>query len=573
MVVMARTTFIILWYAVCVLACVDTGLFVYPSLSRTLFPALCAMIMALVHAVWRIYDRKQICLDGIQLFSIAWGAYIIIHGFVIAEAEKYMQMYLLGTLVMMVTLASAMRDGLMDGRRVEDGILIISVIHIMFLICQSLGLLSSGNPYFRLTGADENPNITAVALTVSIPLVFRRISGRKHTGIYVMLLAAILLSVLSLRCRTAYLGVLCMSLFFIIRSDTVRKWLTGKEQAKYRYAVLAATIVSIVVLGISGYMWKKDSADGRLFIWQRSVEMVVSSPLGVGYGMFERNYNLYQAEYFAANDTARYGSRLATACGSAYNDILEHGVQGGLAGGLLFAGFLMLALRKAYIMRKPYMLCTLTAVTVMSAVNSVCYSVTPWLITVAIVSLVAGGGTTVRCGGLRGVACGLLLALVPLYILCNRVRFIHGQWQLKEYMASQVHDTRKVGKLYPAIGTSEAYWRYLAECHEAENDSSSAAVCYMKALRYTSSPLLLYKASACMESGGDTPAAAELLRTAYNMLPGNLSLKYHLINLYGRSGDSISARAMAMEILSVRRCKETESSVLIRKEAEAVLNR
>lgn len=567
MVVTVRTIYSTLWYAVCVLACIDTGLFVYPSLSRTMLPALCAMTMALIHTAWCIFGRKRIYFSNIQLFVLVWCAYILAHGIMQSEAEQYMLMYLLGTLMTIVVLASGIRDGLVSRRDVENGILTMTSIHIIFIVFQCLGLFTSSNPYFRLTGADENPNITAIALTASIPFVCHRIAGGRQRGVYIALLAAILLSVISLKCRTAYLGIICMSILAVTKSDTARKCV------KWKCAGIMAVTVMIVILGIYGYTWKKDSADGRLFIWQRSAEMVVSSPLGVGYGMFERSYNLYQADYFAENDNERTNSTLATACGSAYNDILEHAVQGGIAGGLLFIVFLLIVLWRAYAMQEYYILYAMTAITVMATVNSICYSVTPWIITVAITALIAGSSVSVRCGRRMGTVCGLLLAVTSSYILYNRVMFIYSQWQLKEYMTYQVHDTMKVGKLHTITGTSEAYWRYMAECHEADHDSRSANICYQTALRYTSFPLLLYKAAMCQESCGNVPAATGLLRTACNMLPGNLSLKYLLMKLYIRTGNDTLSKTVAEEILSKRNGRNTESARFIRDEAARLLNK
>lgn len=572
MVVVLRNLAVILWYAMCVLSCVDTGLFVYPSLSRTLLPAACAMLLALVCAVWCMSGRGSARPDRMQAFALAWVAYILLHGVLVADAEQYRQTYLLGTLAAMVALGAGIHSGLMHGRHIGGGIMAISAIHVLFLLSQSLGWSSSGNPYFRLSGADENPNVTAIAMTISIPFVCRRIAGRRHGWMYATLLAAILLSVIFLRCRTAWLGIFCMLLSVALSSGIVGRWLRRIGNARCRYAAVLAAMTLTGVFAMACYTWKKDSADGRLFIWQRSAEMVASSPLGVGYGLFERNYNLYQSEYFADNEAERAGSSLATACGSAYNDILEHGVQGGLVGGLMFAGFLLLALGRAYAMQERHIFCTLLAVAVMSAVNSICYSVTPWLMTIAAVALTAGEAPMARRGRLREAVWVLPLILLSSYILHSVVAFTHGQRLLREYMEANDHDVRKAAALYPAIGTSEAYWRYMAECNETGDDDSSAAICYREALRYTSSPLLLYKAAACQERCGNVPAATRLLRTACDMLPGNLSLKYHLMGLYGRAGDSIRARSMAMEILSVRVRRETENAQFIRREAEAVLN-
>ena len=36
-----------------------------------------------------------------------------------------------------------------------------------------------------------------------------------------------------------------------------------------------------------------------MLIWKLSTEMMAGKPSGYGYGLFEKNYNLRQADYFA----------------------------------------------------------------------------------------------------------------------------------------------------------------------------------------------------------------------------------------------------------------------------------
>ena len=58
-------------------------------------------------------------------------------------------------------------------------------------------------------------------------------------------------------------------------------------------------LAGLVALILGCYWMKKDSADGRLLIWQSCINMVKDSPwMGHGLGSFEAHYMDYQAEYF-----------------------------------------------------------------------------------------------------------------------------------------------------------------------------------------------------------------------------------------------------------------------------------
>lgn len=569
MVVTLRALTIILWYVTCILSCIDTWQFVYPSLSRTLCPTICMMLMAITYIIQCAWCSKMMPLGKIQTFILAWVAYILIHGFMIADAELYQQMYFLTTLLFMIVLTSMVNDGAISKRHLVNGIILIASIHIVYLVCQYFGLVGSHNPYFKLTGSDENPNITAIALTISIPFVFYKILAKKHTCMMATLLAMTFIFLIILRCRTAFVGICCMLLFIAYKSGMIRIYSTGSH--KLKIAAIVCLVFVCSVLAIVCYTWKKDSADGRIFIWQRSMEMVASSPFGIGYGLFERNYNLYQSEYFATNEQECAASTLSTACGSAYNDVLEHGVQGGIIGSLMYAGVLLVLLKQAYSMRKWYSLCALLAITVMSLVNSICYSVSPWIMTIAIVALVAHDSPISENSKKFNVICFFVLSCLSLSFLYNRLSFTYTQRLLKEYRDTHGHDIPKAICLFPAIGTSEAYWRYVAECYESEGNSKTAAVCYGKALQYTSSPLLLHKAAMCKEDAGDNASATELLKTACYMLPRNFSLKYHLMKMYDRTGYKAEAKAVACEIMRIPTKQISESVAFIKKEAETIL--
>ncbi len=500
-----------------------------------------------------------------------WLVYIILHNLFVAEAEQYQQLYFVCTLLFTITLTSVLREKLLSEEHAVNGIILIAAIHVAVLILQYTEILSSPNPYFRLTGADDNPNVTAIALTISIPLICSRISRNRDKYKMVALLFLILYFIIALRCRTAIVGGFIILLLICHRLNITQKSFRKIKDSKYKVFITGIIVTIITGLAFIGYNWKKPSADGRVFIWQRSCEMIASSPIGSGYGLFERNYNFYQSHYYSNNEQKRKESTLATACGGAYNDIIEHGVQGGIIGGILYAGFLLITLRYARRTRKQYLLYAMTAITIMSFMNSICYSITPWIMTITITALTAKEAPTIRDKQCLNIVYILLLSVISLALLYNRIKFTDAQLSLKDYNRRHIYDIDKISKLQTAIGTSEAYWRYLAECYELANDNKSADKCYGNAMRYTAAPLVLYKSAICKEQTGETTTAIHTMITARNMLPANLSIKYHLMKMYCRTHDKKNARTTAVEILATPVRKENETVIFIRNEAEQLL--
>ena len=78
------------------------------------------------------------------------------------------------------------------------------------------------------------------------------------------------------------------------------------------------------------YSQKKDYANGRLLIWNVSVEMIKDKPLfGLGHDTFQAKYMNYQAEYFRNNPNSRY-KLLADNVKHPFNEFIKVAVEFGI---------------------------------------------------------------------------------------------------------------------------------------------------------------------------------------------------------------------------------------------------
>lgn len=571
MVVRAEHLFAALWYCVCILSCIDTGQFVYASLSQTLYPSVLGLLMIVVFGVYCIHERQVPTISIAQIPAICLTVYVLLHGLFIKDPEIYKQGYLVCTLLLIVVLGQPAKTSVIESIHLEYGILLIAFVNIVYLIAQSIGIMDSGNSFFKMTGTTDNPNTAAIALAMSVPFVIHKIEQRKHiAGMYLFLAIAIAL-IIVLKCRTAYLGIGTIAIYLALRSAKTKQ--TVLRMAKTRSGILLASciVMGLLLLLLSGYHWKKESADGRLFIWQRACEMISNNPFGYGYGKYEAEYNLYQSHYFSTHRDAYLQSNLATASGSAYNDILEHGVQGGLPGGALYLIFLLSSVCQAYHSKEKACSMALLAVLLMSMTNSIYCCISPWIMTIAAAAIGMKNCERRLSHQFIGSAIIGTVSVLSVLLLYRNVRLLVSQSVLKAYRNEQNYNIGDVEKLYPAIGTSEAYWRYRAECNERINDSFAADTCYTEARKYTSAPLLLFKAAICKEQVGDEDSALKMLTTAVFMLPKNFSLKYHLMLMYDRTGDRKQARSVAEEIVSTPGKMHNESVNFIKAEAENYL--
>lgn len=568
MVVVLKNIFVTLWYCVCILSCIDTHHFVYTSLSQTLYPSIIGLLLVIAFAVVCLFKKKISDFGKIQILALILVAYIFLHG-IIKDAEIYKQGYTISTILLMIALVSMLKSNFISESHIENGIILISTLNIAYLIAQLLCFTDSGDQFFRLSGANENPNIAAISLTLSIPFIIRKIGQRKHIYLMITLLTIVVVFVITLKCRTAFIGMTCIIACYALVSAKTRQSIKAKVK-NWRWSLGVG--MAVMLLSSIAYNWKKDSAVGRLFIWQRDCEMIAESPLGHGYGKYEVEYNLYQSRYFANHKEEYANSTLTTACGSAYNDILEHGVQGGVAGSILYLALLLLSVYLAYRARKWYCFTTLFAVVVMSMSNSICYSISPWIMTIASMALSAESDKTHFGIKTTGLPLSLVVIIMSGLLLHREILLAASQKQLKEYKEEGNHDIAEIRSLYPAIGTSEAYWRFLAECYENEGTFKEADRCYTEARKYTSAPLVLYKSAMCKEHIGEMSSALEIMKVTVCMLPRNFSLKYHLMMMYGRMNDKLHERQIANEIVTTPEKFHNETIHFIKEEAEKLLD-
>ncbi|MDR3219019.1 MAG: O-antigen ligase family protein [Dysgonamonadaceae bacterium] len=105
---------------------------------------------------------------------------------------------------------------------------------------------------------------------------------------------------------------------------------------------LLVTCLSLLFL-VGVYLYKKDSADGRILIWKVSWELFKENPFtGSGPNGFQINYMLKQADFFKMHTDSRF-ARLAAETTSPFNEFLKVLITQGIIGLLLVSLILYFA--------------------------------------------------------------------------------------------------------------------------------------------------------------------------------------------------------------------------------------
>ncbi|BAR47896.1 O-antigen ligase family protein [Tannerella forsythia] len=224
------------------------------------------------------------------------------------------------------------------------GILIVGFVEAIIGLGQLYGFFPSGHYLFKTTGTFLNPGPYGGFIALMFPLTlhywlyFRK---RKKILRYVFLFVGIvcLLVFPATLSRTAWGAAAIGCMLVAIYETGITDKLKDLYQKYRRRAVLCIALFCLlsggVIYGI--YQFKKDSANGRLFIWKITALAIRNTSLkGVGLGGFPAAYAQSQINYFKEKEASAIEKHVAGSPEYAFNEYLRIFLEQGIAGGILF---------------------------------------------------------------------------------------------------------------------------------------------------------------------------------------------------------------------------------------------
>lgn len=294
--------------------------------------------ISLAGIFWSILHKKmQITVHPVFLLIAACMVFVMLRAGIVSGFHPELTVYSAGLMLMLFLFMNMASNLNLTGVLNLLGIIIaFSILLAGYGLLQYAGILRSFNPNFSVTGSFDNPAGFASALCFTLPFAFYLI--RETTGkakyLSIAAFAVVLSGIILSGSRAAFMSCLVVAVYYLCsRFSGIRfkKWMP--------VAMIAVLAVSVSAL----YFLKKDSADGRLLIWQCTWNMAKDRILtGHGQGAFQAKYMLYQADYFEAYPDSRYAA-LADNVLHPFNEYLlvlsEHGLIGLCA--LALSGFLL----------------------------------------------------------------------------------------------------------------------------------------------------------------------------------------------------------------------------------------
>ena len=293
-----------------------------------------------------------------------------------------------------------------------------------------------------------------------------------------------------------------------------------------RLRVWAKSFVCVVVFILCGllffqlYLLKKGSADGRLLIWQVSLEMIADRPLS-GYGPdgFYENYMARQAAFFKEHPDSPYAI-LAGENRYAFSEAINLAVKFGLLPLLIVCVVLYRIFKqKHYAGNVPgvMMKSILLSLLVFSCFSYPCRFLPFSLLLVFLVARLAASDEALRCIQ-RRISISLLVrrGLVLLYLSLS----------------------------IPLAVPSANYWRALDIWHEAENRGKISMDSAVLESYAAVAPLLqrddyfLLRYGKALSRYGEHRQAVQVLQQAYRVRPGYVACM-ELGSAYGEVQDTV----------------------------------
>lgn len=224
------------------------------------------------------------------------------------------------------------------------GILVICFLSSFYGLLQYLGVITSNHDSFLVTGSFENPAGYAAVQSCMFPFVFVNCfdedRGKVERLISSFISVFCIITIVLSGSRTGTLATCsAIGLFFAFEKKVRSCFLKNK----WLWLLLAFMLLILFYLL---YQVKPDSANGRWFIWSRSLEIIREHPLlGCGPDGFHKLYMEHQADYFRTHPDSPY-VMIADNVRHPFNEYIKLTCQYGIVGLLVAIGVLFFIIRK-----------------------------------------------------------------------------------------------------------------------------------------------------------------------------------------------------------------------------------
>jgi len=561
---------------------INTKSFIYPFLSYAYYLHLFLIIISVFVLTGLIFKQNEALHIPISLLAWSlWGLYIFLYWIFALNVESYYITYLLTMLYIGSALYACLKLQLVRSSYLLISLAFMAVIVATVSLLQTIGISHSTTPYFKASGLTDNPNIAAMYIALSIPACIKCTGywSVKYKFLIIPSWMLIATALVVLQCRSALIGAgIGLTVYAVagckLRFSTLR--------LGYKiFAILASVVAIIVVFFI--HQHKQASADGRMTIWHISGKMVADKPFfGHGYGLFEREYNLYQAIYFNQTLRPEHERMNAGFTAMAYNEYIEQTVMGGLVGGMLFVGVLLVLIVSGW-RNRTQVLFALAGMSVFAGISFMNFTIqSPVLFFTAMVYatiIIAEDKSTlfIRSKIFISKKVQLVFIFSGLFFGIVGLQKYNAQKKLKIAINCMtkgdiLQAKQLIEDIEPDISTSEAFYRTKSELLFETSRPTEAVQALKQASLFSSNPAILLRTGLLSEKAGDYASAERYFRLASGVEPHKFLPRVLLMHLYAQTRNRKKKENTAHEILALTPKIPSNDVTAYKREAGMILN-
>lgn len=511
---------------------------------------------------WNIVDLLSVCLAGLYCISAAVSG-----NPVSAVALQDMFPFAMIYLCIKVFVSAG-------GKTI--GIFIISLCCLWLCyeaivgLQQVFGHRASGHSAFGMTGNFENPGPYGgfIAMTMSVaaayaiktlkflPALISKHAISRSIPCFIAT-AGVVLGILVLPAsmsRAAWIAFAVTGTVFIF-SET-----EASDKFRRNKLATASAIAAACVLLCMIFFIKKDSAIGRLHIWNMEARAIAASPLiGSGPGVYPGAYGKAQENYFREKERSETIVEVAGCPEYAFNEYLKAGMEAGITGLVLVISIVIVAIRKLAIFRNPLMY-GLVASAVFSFFS---YPTSLPQTSFCIVLFLAVAGTvnnressTKFKNAIIG-GCAIFACATGIFLLKDGYRLRSeaiDSWNAAKSMAGiglYEDAAAELEPLYPVMSWNYRYlYDYGYSLHKSGEYRKSTDI-LAEGAEISSDPLFHTIMGKNFEASGQYDKAEQEYLTAHYMVPCRIYPLSLLMDMYAAAGQMEDAIRIGSKILSM----------------------
>jgi O-antigen ligase len=486
------------------------------------------------------------------------------------------------------------------------GIAIIATIESVYCITQYFGWFSSQSKLFAVTGSWNNPNVTAIFLALTVPVFLYLFQG-KYKKIVFSAFLSLLIALLLLKCRAAFIGTALSFIVYYGLEYQLTNWIRNKKNRTSAKALFILGLLIIIPLSSQLYNAKKASADGRKFIWKVATNMAIEKPIsGYGYGYFEKEYNLYQANYIRKGKATQEELANAGPVIMPHNELLLNAVEGGSIGlaliVLFFCSLFIAVKQKKKLADKEYNIKTdtssknsifnlsyagIVAFVGMSMVNSTIQIAPIMCLLVIYAAIVCSLLEPIQIpihltyfvnNKIISVLFKMMIIVISFYLLYLLFGLTSADRQNKKavILKKEGHYEQALQimpDLEPILQNHSDYWKNYGSIYFEMHNYKATLSCLNRAQKLSSLPELYIGKGMSYEQLKQYSLAVQNYEQLVLLNPSKFSYRFMLMNGYLKIKDTARAIIVASEMIKLKPKIPSEKVQLYKQVAKALLRK